>query len=188
MQAGNRRITALGGGKAGWRWFAGKSGEVFRKKTLCAVTLLGTPQNVTVENEDCEDVDGFGPWLWGKHLEKLLSLSSAQKEVFSFPVPPATLSWCHGTSVLSTQFRHQHVGCFPVWEMCWERRQLARLLFSFWCWICLLNTVILPLYPADKCCLVAYAGGCWGSAFRWLVQVTSPAEKQSLSYWLHQAQ
>lgn len=135
-----------------------------------------------------EDIDGFGLWLWGKHLDKLLSLSSAQKEVFSFPVPPAILSWCHGTCVLSTQFRCQHVDCFPVGEMCWECRQLCQAAF----FILVLNLFVKHSHPSPLPSRQMLSGcicwGWWSSAFRWLVQVTSPAEKQSPSYWLHQAQ
>lgn len=157
MQVENRRRAALGGERHVGGDSQGRVVKFSERRHFVLLHCWGL-QNVTVENEDCEDIDGFGLWLWGKQ-EKLLSLSSAQKEVFSFPVPPAMLSWCHGASVLSTQFRWQHVDCFPMGEMCWGCRQLARLLFSFWCWICLLNTVILPLCPADKGCLVAYAGG-----------------------------
>lgn len=114
----NRRRAALVGGKkqAG----GDLQGALVKilERGLCAVTLLGTPQNVTVENKDCEDIDGFELWLSRKHLEKLLCLFPAQKEVLSVPEPPAILSWCHGTAVLRTQFRCQCVRCFPVGEMC----------------------------------------------------------------------
>lgn len=114
----NRRRAALVGGKkqAGGDLQGGL--VKILERGLCAVTLLGTPQNVTVENKDCEDIDGFELWLSRKHLEKLVCLFPAQKEVFPVPEPPAILSWCHGTAVLSTQFRCQCVRCFPVGEMC----------------------------------------------------------------------
>lgn len=101
---------------------------------------------VTVEKEDCEGIGGFG--LCG-------CVWSTWRNCSACPLPrrmccPSRFI-CHYLpgvmAPLCSAHNADNVACFPEWEICWKWRQLARLLFSFGCWICLLNTVILPLCP-----------------------------------------
>lgn len=186
MQLGNRRRAVLGG-KASWRWFTGKSGEAFRKKTLCAVTFLGTLQNLTMESEDWRHW-----WFWtlvvgeapGQTVEPILC---PEGSVF---LPSAT---CH-TFLVSWHLCAQHTiqmsacGLFSCGRNVLRVQTACQAAFS----ILVLNLFVKHSHPSPLPSRQMLSGcicwGWWSSAFRWLVQVTSPAEKQSPSYWLHQAQ